>query len=366
MPNYWIDLFTGTTWEEFMNNGATISGFRESRWKTVQRIKPGDILICYLTGISRFIGCLKVLSEPFKDDSKIWADDTFPCRFKVEIIEQLTPKTAIPVHEFKGKLSFYNEHDVSWTGHFRGSPTLWKKEDGDLILAAIREAKKNPIEREYDIKKFIKRPRGIKSNIGSVIIPEDDEDETGEIIDKEIIKYKTDHTEIQYLLLKLGSDMGFDLWVARNDRNKQFNNEKFIDFPKLKKELPPQFDAATNRTIELIDVIWLKGNAIISAFEIESTTSIYSGLLRMSDLITMQPNINIPLYIVAPDDRRDKVIKEINRPSFSKLNPPLYEICRFISFDTLKREILRTKTLIKYLKPEYLDEISESCEIEEE
>jgi len=43
MPNYWIDLFTGTTWEEFINNGATISGFRESRWKTVQKIKPGGI-----------------------------------------------------------------------------------------------------------------------------------------------------------------------------------------------------------------------------------------------------------------------------------------------------------------------------------
>ena len=41
---------------------------------------------------------------------------------------------------------------------------------------------------------------------------------------------------------------------------------------------------------------WLKGNAVVAAFEIESTTSIYSGLLRMSDLIAMQPNLNIPLY----------------------------------------------------------------------
>jgi hypothetical protein len=65
--------------------------------------------------------------------------------------------------------------------------------------------------------------------------------------------------------------------------------------------LPLQFDEVTNRTIELIDVLWLRGNAIVAAFEIESTTSIYSGLLRMSDLITTQPNLNIPLYLVAPD-----------------------------------------------------------------
>jgi hypothetical protein len=56
----------------------------------------------------------------------------------------------------------------------------------------------------------------------------------------------------------------------------------------------------------------------------------------MSDLISMQPNLNIPLYIVAPDDRRDKVFKEVNRPTFSRLSPPLTEICRYIPFSTLK------------------------------
>jgi hypothetical protein len=85
----------------------------------------------------------------------------------------------------------------------------------------------------------------------------------------------------------------------------------------------------------------------------------------MSDLITMQPNLNIPLYLVAPDEKRNKVISEINRPTFSKLVPPLYEICRFISFSTLREELPRLKTIIRYLKPEYLEEISESCEIEE-
>ena len=56
--------------------------------------------------------------------------------------------------------------------------------------------------------------------------------------------------------------------------------------------LPKQFDPVTNRTIELIDVLWLDGNSIEAAFEIESTTSIYSGILRMSDLLAQQPNIS--------------------------------------------------------------------------
>lgn len=159
--------------------------------------------------------------------------------------------------------------------------------------------------------------------------------------------------------------MGFDLWVARNDKNKSWDSKKFMDFPKLNSERPLQFDDANNRTIELIDVLWLKGKAIVAAFEIESTTSIYSGLLRMSDLVSMQPNLTIPLYLVAPDDRRDKVITEVNRPIFSKLSPPLSEICRFISFNTLKKQIKAVGHMLRFIKPEFLEEISESCEIEE-
>jgi hypothetical protein len=61
--SYWLDLFTGTTWEEFLAAGGEISGFRERRWKTVQQMKPDDYLLCYLTGISRWIGVLEVTAD---------------------------------------------------------------------------------------------------------------------------------------------------------------------------------------------------------------------------------------------------------------------------------------------------------------
>ena len=89
--------------------------------------------------------------------------------------------------------------------------------------------------------------------------------------------------------------MGLDVWVASNDRSQEVNGHKFTNLSRLKKELPLQFDAATMQIIKLIDVLWFEGNSIIAAFEIECTTSIYSGLLRMADLISMQPNIKIPL-----------------------------------------------------------------------
>jgi predicted RNA-binding protein len=362
--NYWLDLFTGVTWKEFLTAGANVSGFRESRWSAVQKIKPGDYLLCYLTGVSRFIGVLEVTSAPFRDSSPIWKDEDFPCRLKVKAVVVLTPETAVPILELRDRLTFFREMKsaLAWTGNFRGSLTKWKTSDGDAVLDALLEATKNPVTRPVDAAKLARRPKALKARMGSVTVPESEEAPTEA---PEITKEPSDHIEVQWLLLKLGIDMGFDVWVARNDRGRQLKGQRFADLPKLKTELPLQFDEATNRTIELIDVLWLRGNAIVAAFEIESTTSIYSGLLRMSDLIAMQPNLNIPLYLVAPDERRQKVIDEVNRPTFRRLSPPLFEVCRFISFSDLRSRLKDAGPFIRYLKPEFLEELSESCDIEE-
>lgn len=364
-PTYWLDLFTPTTWKEFLDNGGRVSGFRESRWKTLQKVKKGDLFLCYLTGLSRWVGMLEVVSEPFKDESPIWKDEQFPCRVKVKALATLTPETGIPVMDFRDRLTvFHNvgtDSPLAWTGHFRGSPTKWRTSDGEIVSSAILDAQQNPVVRPIDPAKLKYRPKALRAKIGLVTVPDSHEDEA-----PVPTKESTAHTDIQGLLLKLGSEMGFDIWVARNDRSKSAKGARFGDLPRMKDSLPLQFDDATNKTIELIDVLWLKGNAIVAAFEIESTTSIYSGLLRMADLVAMQPNLNIPLYLVAPDERREKVFAEVNRPTFSRLSPKLSEICRFISFSALREKLEQVQSFIRYLKPDFLEELSESCEVDGE
>jgi len=361
---YWLDLFTGKTWEEFLKNGANVSGFRERRKKSAEKIKPGDYFICYLTGISRFIGILEVTSECYYDETPIWKNETFPIRFKVKLIYELNPKTAIPVQNLEDKLSIFQnlKSKNAWSGFFRGSPAEFDPQDGEIIIEAIKEALENPIEREYDAKKYAYTPQTYTTKDTIVTIPEEEK----EVVESKIEDIeKTTHEEIQWLLLKLGSDIGLDVWVARNDRNKEFNGKGFKDIPHLRKELPIQFDEATNKTIELIDVLWLKENAIMAAFEVEHTTAIYSGLLRMSDLISMQPNLKIDLYMVGPDDRREKVFYEINRPTFARLKPSLSKICKFIPYTELKKALDKIGDKIKYIRPEFIEEIAESCEPDE-
>ena len=152
--NYWLDLFTGATWTEFKNTGSNVSGFRKSRWKTIQKIKKGDYLLCYITGISRFIGVLEVISEPFQDDSKIWSDEDFPCRLKVKPIIELNFDTAIPAHELKDSLSCFQnlKNPHAWTGAFRGSPAKWSAADGEAVVQAIQEAMAYPNPQPCDEK----------------------------------------------------------------------------------------------------------------------------------------------------------------------------------------------------------------------
>lgn len=364
--SYWLDLFTGPTWQEFLDAGASVSGFRDRRWNAVRQIKPGDYLLCYLTGLSRFIGILEVTSEAFQDTAPIWKDESFPCRVEVRPVVTLRPGTAVPIHELRDSLSIFRnlKSPLAWTGHVRGSPARWKPEDGQAVAAAVREAEAHPIERPVSEASLRRRPKAFKGPIGTVTLPEPEPVEEPDALEVSNQEPRI-HAEVQYLLVKLGSDMGLDVWIARNDRSTVVNGKRLADLPRLRSKLPVQFDPVTQQIIELIDVLWLEGGAIVAAFEIESTTSIYSGLLRMSDLIAMQPNLKIPLYLVAPDERRDKVLREVNRPTFSRLDPPMAQMCSYISFSVLQKRLKDVESVVRYLKPDFLAELKESCEVED-
>jgi hypothetical protein len=362
---FWLDLFTGTTWQQFLDAGGGVSGFQESRWTTVQRIKPGDVLLCYVTGVSRFIGALEVTSAPFKDTTPIWTTNDFPCRISVKPMVMLTAQTSVPVRDVAPHLSFAADfaQPKTWTGHFRGSPTRWKGADGEAVLHALWEAEQQGVKHEVDPAQWGRNPRTFKGKTGVVTIPDRDEAVAPTRTEPQVEREATEHTEVQWLLLNLGMSMGFGVWVARNDRGRDYNGQKFADLTGMRPSLPLQFDDPTNRTVELIDVLWLRENAIVAAFEVESTTSIYSGLLRMSDLIAMQPNLNIPLYLVAPDERRSKVFDEVNRPTFSRLNPPMAQVCRYIAFAALRQKLKEVAPYVRYLKPEFLLELSQDCRL---
>src|SRR5947208_7519236 len=159
MRSHWLDLFTGSTWQEFLDAGGGVSGFRDRRWRTVQHIKAGDYLLCYLTGISRWIGLLEVTSTPFRDATPIWKDEDFPCRMGSKVLMTLKPETAVPVLDLKDRLSIFRDLSSprAWTSHFRGSPTRWNAPNAKVVIEALQEAQQNPIERPVNPTRLARR-----------------------------------------------------------------------------------------------------------------------------------------------------------------------------------------------------------------
>lgn len=121
---YWLDLFTVETWQEFRTNGSCVSGFSDARYKTVERMKEGDYLLCYLTRASRWVGVLEVTGPAFKDDTRIWASQPFPSRVPVKPVVELDPEYGVPVLDMRDELSVFHglDNPNRWSGPFRGSP----------------------------------------------------------------------------------------------------------------------------------------------------------------------------------------------------------------------------------------------------
>jgi hypothetical protein len=81
----------------------------------------------------------------------------------------------------------------------------------------------------------------------------------------------------------------------------------------------------------------------------------------MADLLALQPNMEIRLHIVAPEDRRDKVFQELRRPVFSLLDRgPLSESCTFLTYDSV-RELSSLPHLV-HLSDSVLDDYEEEAE----
>jgi len=362
---YYTDLFSPETYEAFSRSPRDVTGFRETQRSMAERVCPGDRLVCYITKLSRWAGVLEVVSELFLDRTPRFypGDDPFVLRFRVRAIAWLPKEKAIPIHEPElwDALSFTRDAGTggSWTGVLRRSLNRLRDEDGVLLERVIRSQAEGG--RIYDVDEdqyarlLTQRIRRADRSV-AVSVPTAEDEREGE----DTAQTSRESAEMQGLLAVIGEKMGFKVWVPPHDRSSVLRNWT----PKpgtLIEHLPLNYDETTLKTIEQIDVLWLKGRAIARAFEVEHTTAIYSGILRMADLLALQPNMDIKLHIVAPEQRRWRVFREIQRPVFSLLErAPLSERCTFISYDSL-RELAREQHL-SHLSDSVLEEYADETE----
>ncbi|WP_310551149.1 hypothetical protein [Paenibacillus glufosinatiresistens] len=167
---------------------------------------------------------------------------------------------------------------------------------------------------------------------------------------------ESEHSEMQLYLARLGRSFGYNVWIAQNDHQRQWQDEplgrySLSVFPAM--DLPKSIAD----TIAFIDVLWLnEHNEIVSGFEVEKSTSIYSGILRLHDLSLSVGNATSRLYLICPDKREKEVRAQLLRPSLQQTQcGPI----SYIRFSDLRNDC---NAMCKYGKSvEALDAISNIC-----
>ena len=141
------------------------------------------------------------------------------------------------------------------------------------------------------------------------------------------------HTEMQYHLLKIGNALGYDVIAASNDRSRQHCGNSF-SFISLQQFPEISLDKETLNTVKLIDVLWFQKstNNVIAAFEVEKSTSIYSGILRLTDLSYTIADGDKVFYLIVPDKREKDVCMQLCRPAIKQNNVTI----KYILFSELR------------------------------
>jgi len=137
------------------------------------------------------------------------------------------------------------------------------------------------------------------------------------------------HSQMQTLLGAIGSAKGYDIWVPRSDRVKM--DWSLTDRFEFRDVLPYGFEPIES-ILQEVDVIWVhRGSSELrSLFEVEHSTPVYSGLLRLNDIHLAAPRLGPSFSIVANDTRRALFVRQLNRPTFQVSG--LSELCSFLEY----------------------------------
>jgi hypothetical protein len=339
---YWTDIFTLETWAQAKLRGFKVTGFPPPTpgpggysVGMFERVKIGDVFLCYCKSpASRWIGALRVTGDVFQSDEPVWGlteagEARYPWRYPAEPLVALDPAEGIPGEEVAAEVAFLKRLK-HWGTYLQRSLNRVPDEDADQLLALLRTPRRaTPIElpKQRRRRKVAMRPEPTLLDAQAVPLKPRAQPDSDELAQAE----PRVHTEIQGKLRDIGLFEGFDVWVA--DRGTEWNGRPLG--ANCLTDLPVVAPERTRLVMRMIDVIWFRKGAGHPErfFEIEHSTSVYSGLLRFNDVM-----IDFPIpeaFIVGDGERtRAKFEREIARRTFE--HSGLSEVTRYLYYEHVR------------------------------
>jgi len=126
---------------------------------------------------------------------------------------------------------------------------------------------------------------------------------------------QSQHNEVLALLAEVGKGLGFKIWVGKKEQSEFADglagNKKLSEYVNV--NLDRIMNAENKKTIQGIDLLWIRSNKIVSSFEIEFSTSMTSGLVRGSNIDSA-----VSKYLVIPEEREEQFRRKQKSPMFAE------------------------------------------------
>lgn len=285
-------------------NGNPIPAF-----KRISEIKPGDRIVYYCKGDYVIKGIYEIVQPHYAKETR-WPDSPFQFEIKpiVELEDPYNFKLLLSSLDLFKHLTNLKIWGMSLQGKYNSIKPL-TDHDYRLIEKEITQAEK-----------------GIK--------------EEREEIEGELPDYRQ-HLLLQYQIAEWGLKNGYRVHIAINDKNKI--KEKL---PKILDEIPKFHNEDVVEIAKRIDVLFFEKerNILTHAFEVEHTSAIYSGLLRLNDIAESYPSDKVKFFIISSDSNRERFYQQLDRPSFSLLRKYNCEFLNYKEVNEEWKEVKKRKT----------------------
>jgi hypothetical protein len=356
--------------DEFQLLTCLKHGLWGSRSDRFSEWEEGDYLL--LTVNKSLAALAQIAGKAFKSSEKVWDNGLYPYRIPIKFAIAVEPQARpLLLGEIRDVLTSVWGPTYGW-GIL--NQQLLEGDAAAKLVLAIKAAPNSIESFKQHLPDKLEEARLWRTSKAKTPAIQTQKSTTREIKAKVVAelpvtvdeqptpKEASAHHKTQDTLKRLGKITGCLVWIASNDKSKEYKGKALSDGTLQKLPNLGLNEDAISR-ISLIDVIWILQGAPVCAFEVETTTSVYSGLLRMSDLLAVVPALKINLFIVAPKERQNKFFAELSRPTFRKIG--LSDYCRFISLEDL--EGLANKVAdLQGIQPSVLNSIALQLEDESE
>ena len=145
------------------------------------------------------------------------------------------------------------------------------------------------------------------------------------------------HSEMITTLALIGRKQGYDIWIGKREQQERDNTlecKKLAEYMTLKNLIAD--NAANQEVIENIDLLWIKNKKIAAIFEVESTTSMMSALMRGSNV-----DAAVDKFMIIPEEREAQFNNKMTSPLFREHFEN--ENWKIIFFDALRAAYTKEK-----------------------